>query len=90
MRNVTEEEVRAAVTEGGERRIPDHACGFCGIEVVWLITADGVVYFDPSCECVRGGSGPEPRTIEDIRAYINMQTNPEAFGAICQKFGVTP
>jgi len=88
MRNVTPEEVKAAVIAASLTRIDHHDCGGCGAMVYYSIV-DGNLFFNPACDCGSYWSPPQPRDWSEASDWINMQS--DLFkDQLARRFGLDP
>jgi hypothetical protein len=85
MKDVTSDEVKAAVLASGKKWIELRRCSICDSPVGYVIQGDELL-FDPSCDCC-GGYGPEPRSWSTVSDLINRQ-NDEWKPKLAALFGV--
>ncbi len=88
MRNVTPDELRAAVLAAGIDRIDHHDCGGCGA-MVFCSVRDGQLFFNPACDC-GGWSPPVPREWSSASGWINMQSDDGVKADLAKSFGIDP
>lgn len=84
-REVTANEVRAAIEASGRTWFPLHDCSLCCSEVGYSAQGDEVL-FHPACDC--SYAPPEPRSYSDIADSINMQTERKHRVAVAARFGL--
>lgn len=86
VRDVSAEEVKAAVAAGNISWIDCHECSGCGRMVGYSVN-QGRLYFNSGCGC--SWSPAEPRAWSYAADWVNMQSRPDIKRKIAARFGVT-
>lgn len=87
MKDVTGEEVKAAMIAANITRVDHHECGGCG-HMVFYSRIGEFLYFHPACDC--SYSLPEPREWESAAGWINMQSYSNHKAKLRAAFGFSP
>lgn len=89
MRQVTAEEVKAAVEAANLQEVTLRECSMCGGPLYYTFEPDGP-YYHPACDCSPYSTyaPAERRTWQSIADLINMQSNPAAQEKIALLFGL--
>jgi hypothetical protein len=69
-------EFQTQVVNRGLTRWEIYQCSICGAMCGYVFAASRV-YYDSSCDCVPGGSMPQPRTWQEVADFYNSRRDPE-------------
>lgn len=83
----TGDQVREAMIASDIKYAHARNCSLCDAPLFFRREGDRI-FWSGDCDCTTYGSGLQERSWDEIAAWINMQTSPEASRSLCEMFGI--